>query len=160
MKFTAFFSRVLTEEVTIEAETKSEAKAQLRKLIEERTGASSAVLRSLLIDPQGLTDFGYGFRLQHKERMAAASTPPDPTANSVHAYFLDELVKTISVTEALAHCSTTEDLVIDRESDVDEVLASRDNQEEYDAFMSYIRFARRAMNLPDVFSELGEEDEG
>jgi hypothetical protein len=159
MKFTAFLSKVSTEEVTIEAETKSEAKAQLRKLIEEGTGPSSAVLRSLLIDSQGVTEFGYGFRFQHKERMAA-STGPDPTANAVHAYFLDELVKTISVIEALAHCATTEDLAIDRESDVDEVLASRDYEEEYDAFMNYILFARRAMNLPDVLSEPGEEDEG
>ncbi len=90
----------------------------------------------------------------------AASTAPDPTANAVHAYFLDEFVKTISVTEALAHCATTEDLVIDRESDVDEVLASRDYEEEYDTFMNYILFARRAMNLPDVLPEPGEEDEG
>lgn len=96
--------------------------------------------------------------MQRIEELVASSLPKR-TANAMHAYFLDELVKGLSVVEALANCSTTEDLVIDRESDVDEVLASRDYEEEYDAFMSYILFARRAMNLPDVLSELGEEDE-
>lgn len=158
MKFTAFLNKVSTEEVIIEAETKSEAKTQLRKLIEERTGASSAVLRVALADEKGATDFGYGIKFQHLEELAASSSPT-ATAKAMHRYFLDELVKSLSVMEALAHCSTTEDLVIDRESDINEVLASRDYEEEYDTFMNYILFARRAMNLPDVLSEPGEEDE-
>lgn len=159
MKFTAFLNKVSTEEVTVEAETKSKAMTELRKLIKERTGESNAVLAFAMTDAKGDTDFGYNVRLQQKEGLTAWKFPK-PTTKAMHAYFLDELVKTISVTEALAHCSTTEDLVIDRESDVDEVLASRDYQEEYDAFMSYILFARRAMNLPDVLSEPGEQDEG
>lgn len=158
MKFTAFLNKVSTEEVTIEAETKSEAEAQLRKLIAERTGASSAVLRFALIEAKGDTDFGYGVRLQQSEGLSA-SYLPKPTPKAMHAYFLDDLVKSLSVVEALAHCSTTEDLVIDRESDVDEVLASRDYEEEYNAFMSYILFARRALNLPDVLSGPGKEVE-
>ena len=158
MKFTAFLNKVSTEEVTIEADTRSKAMTELRKLIKERIGASSAVLAFAMTDAKGDTDFEYAVRLQQTEGLTASKLPK-PTTKAMHAYFLDELTKSLSVIEALAHCATTEDLVIDRESDVNEVLASRDYQEEYDAFMSYILFARRAMNLPDVLSEPGEEDE-
>ena len=156
MKFKAFLNKISTEEVTIEAETTREAMAQLRKLSEESTGASSAVLRVALIDGNGGTDLDYGIRFQQKEHLAA-SPFPEPTANAMHGYFLDELVKRLSVVEALAHCSTTKDRAIEQERDVEEVLASRDYVEEYEAFMNYILFARRAMNLPDVLSEVGED---
>ena len=159
MKFTAFLNKVSTEEITIEADTRSKAMTELRKLIKERTGALNAVLAFALSDAKGDTDFGNNVRLQEKEGLTASKLPK-PTTKAMHAYFLDELTKSLSVIEALAHCATTEDLVIDRESDVDEVLASRDYEEEYDVFMNYILFARRAMNLPDVLSDPGEEDEG
>ena len=84
MKFTTFLNKVSTEEVTIEAETKSEAEAQLQKLIEERTGASSAVLRFALIEAKGDTDFGYGVRLRQKEGLTAAHLPK-PTGKAIHA---------------------------------------------------------------------------
>nr|CAD6596128.1 hypothetical protein RKHAN_00220 [Rhizobium sp. Khangiran2] len=159
MKFTAFLNKVSTEEVTIEADTRSKAMTELRKLIKDRIGASSAVLAFAMTDAKGDTDFEYAVRLQQTEGLTASKVPK-PTTKAMHAYFLDELTKSLSVIEALAHCATTDDLVIDRESDVDEVLASRDFQEEYDTFMSYILFARRSMNLPDVLSEPGEEDQG
>jgi hypothetical protein len=155
MKYTAFLSKLSVEEVSFEASSPEQALTELGKLIKKHDNASNAVVHYALANAEGDHHLGRSVVLKDVARLEA-SPLPEANSEALQAYFLDQLVKSLSVVEGLAHGLTTEDLAIERESDVDEVLASREYEEEYAAFMAYIVFARRAMNLPDVLAEVGE----
>ena len=145
--YKAFISRLSIEEVMISAASENEAWTKLSKL-GQSTEAGIAV-QYTLAEPDGLPQVHHNFERLNLRQLKAARLPHSNAAD-VLKFMHNELAKTWVVAEALANGMTTEDLAFDQESSTAEILASRDYIDEYHAFMQFIVFARRALDLPDL----------
>ena len=156
MEYKAYISRLSVDEITIAAKSRTQAMDKLRQLAATDKEAST-VLHYALAKRNRVSHIQHHFKPQNTLSLKAAR-PPHASAADVLRFLADELSKSWIVIEALATaCLTTEDLAIEQDSSVGEVLASRDYEGEYDAFMHYIVSARRALNLPDVLVEADEQ---
>ena len=148
--YKALISRLSIEEVTFSAASENEAWTKLSELV-KRTEGGIAV-NYALAESDDRYQVHHNFEPLNLLRLEASRLPRSGAAD-VLRFMHDELAKCWIVTDALSNGMTTEDLAFDQESSVEEVLASRDYLDEYDAFMQFIVFARRALNLPDLLEE-------
>jgi hypothetical protein len=154
MEYTAFISRLSVEENMIKASSLKEALAELERLAAQEKNDTPVVHYGLTTDGK-LPEILHNFPRQNILSLNTAEAPL-AERSAVLQHLFDELKKGWIVLEALAWGTTTEDLAVERGESPEAILETRDYFGEYEAFMTYIVSARRALNLPDV---LGEPDE-
>ena len=152
MEVKVFLNRVTSEEFKIVAPTLSEAEHLVRERLKGDPQWGAAATRFVL------TADGHDTLVRHvtDERIVESlrsTALPEPNKEAILSHYVDELQKAFVVMDKLAcSCLTTEDIMIEDSEDFESVRNNRDLSEEYEAFMNFVRFARRALNLPDVLS--------